>query len=208
MLAFHRVDDHAVCRFEPAEINLLRGLIGQLIELLIESAPPVNGPGTARLPQEFVVESDATAGDDEVFERLEREMVSEDDFNDEPSNDPVLKRLFPDPYPDDPSAGYDFQRFTHAAQLDDKVTTARVVLADLDAIADDGRCAVCGTHTMGWLKTLTNLRLALAARLDIRNGDDADQIGELPDDDPRSWTFSIYEWLGWVQESLLNAQDE
>ncbi len=207
MLAFHRVDDQVVCQFEPAEINLMSGLIAQLIELLLESSPPADGPGTAWLHDDTPGESDAVDDEDQIFARLEREMVSEDDFDDDPATDPVLQRFFPDPYPDDPAASYDFRRFTHTAQLDDKVDAASVVRADLDAITAQGRCEVCGTHTLAWLKTLTNLRLALAVRLGIRDADDADHISELPDDDPRTWTFSIYEWLGWVQESLLNAQE-
>lgn len=207
MLAFRRVDDRVVCQFEPAELSLLSGLISQLIELLLESSPPAGGPGTAWLSDDDPDESDPVDDEDQIFARLEREMVSEDDFDYEPVGDPVLQRLFPNPYPDDPAAGHDFQRFTHTAQLDDKVNAARAVLADLEGIQAHGRCEVCGSHTTGWLKTLTNLRLALAVRLDIRDADDADHVSELPEDDPRSWTFSIYEWLGWVQESLLNAQE-
>lgn len=206
MLAFRRVDDEMVCQFEPAEISLLSGLIGQLIELLLDSTAPAGGPGTSWLPDE--PETSSTPDEeDELFARLEREMTTEDDFSFEASSDPVIQRLFPNPYPDDPQAGFDFQRFTRTVQLDDKVDAARIMLADLEEIQDEGRCAVCTTHSAGWLKTLTNLRLALAVRLGIRDADDADAINELPDDDPRSWTFSIYEWLGWVQESLLAAQE-
>lgn len=39
------------------------------------------------------------------------------------------------------------------------------------------------------------------------DAEDSERIAELPDDDPRSWVFSIYEWLGWIQESLLATQD-
>ena len=128
MLAFRRVDDRVVCQFEPAELSLLSGLISQLIELLLESSPPAGGPGTAWLSDDDPDESDAVDDEDQIFARLEREMVSEDDFDYEPVGDPVLQRLFPNPYPDDPAAGHDFQRFTHTAQLDDKVNAARAVL--------------------------------------------------------------------------------
>jgi len=43
--------------------------------------------------------------------------------------------------------------------------------------------------------------------MELSDAEDSERIAELPDDDPRSWVFSIYEWLGWIQESLLATQD-
>lgn len=200
MHAFRRESGRVACRFEPSEISLLSGLLSQLLELLLESSPGPTGPGTRRIGSEDVEE--------DIFARLEREMAPQGDyFDDEPSPDPVLQRLFPDPYPDDPEASHDFQRFTHAAQLDDKVAAARLMLSDLATTCDQGRCAVPDEHATAWLKSLTNVRLALAVRLDIHDAEDADHAAELPDDDPRSWVYAIYEWLGWVQESLLAAHE-
>lgn len=201
MQAFRRCAAGLACVFEPAEISLLEGMLGQLIELLLDDSPGFNGPGT----RPYV----ASRPDDDIFTRLEREMApgEADFFDDEPSFDPVLHRLFPDPYPDDPAASHDFQRFTHHAQLDDKVSAARTVLSDLQATHGGGRCAVPPAHTTAWLKSLTNIRLALSVRMGIGDAEDAERLAELPDDDPRSWIFSIYEWLGWVQESLLAAAE-
>ena len=75
------------------------------------------------------------------------------------------------------------------------------------ARADSGHCTVPSAHTIAWLKSLTNMRLALAVRMGIETAEDAEELAELPDDDPRSWVYSIYEWTGWVQESLLAVQD-
>lgn len=191
-----------VCDFEPAELDLLESLLGQLIELLLDDAAAPGGPGTNRLP---AIDDES----DDIFARLEREMAPNEDYFDlQPAIDPVLKRLYPDAYPHDAAASHDFQRFTQTAQRDDKVACAQQMLADLaQARADGGRCRVRVAHTTAWLKALTNLRLALAVRMDIQHADDADELAELPDEDPRSWVFSIYEWTGWVQESLLAAQE-
>ncbi len=201
MRAFRRRRGELCCEFEDTELDLLGGLLSQLIELLLDDLPGPNGPGTQRLPP--------VGATDDVFAQLEREMNAYGDgiFDDEPSLDPVLHRLFPDPYPDDPAASHDFHRFTRAAQLDDKVGAARAMLADLRSVRDGGYCAVPEQHTMAWLKTLTNVRLALAVRMELSDAEDSERIAELPDDDPRSWVFSIYEWLGWIQESLLATQD-
>lgn len=200
MHAFQRDAAQVSCRFEPSEVSLLAGLLNQLIELLLNDSPGADGPGTRRMAP--------TSVEDDIFARLEREMAPQGDyFGDNPSLDPVVQRLFPDAYPDDPEASHDFQRFTRAAQLDDKVGAARLVLSDLATVCDQGRCAVPDGHTTAWLKSLTNVRLALAVRLDINDAEDADFAAELPDDDPRSWIYAIYEWLGWVQESLLAAHE-
>lgn len=204
MHAFRRESGRVACLFEPSEVSLLSGLLGQLLELLLEDSPGATGPGTRRIDGD----GQGLSAEEDIFARLEREMAPRGDyFEDEPSLDPVLQRLFPDPYPDDPEASHDFQRFTHAAQLDDKVSAARLMLSDLSTICDQGRCAVPDAHTTAWLKSLTNVRLALAVRLDIKDAEDADRAAELPDDDPRSWVYAIYEWLGWVQESLLAAHE-
>lgn len=202
MLPFRKAHDgRLMCQFEHAELSLLTGLISQLVELLLDSQVPAGGPGTQWFTDE-PADCDAVEDEDQLFVRLEREMGSEqgsDDYGE--YDDPVMKRLFPNPYPDDPAANYDFQRFSRTAQLDDKVSEARTVLGDIEAIDDSGWCYIVCGHAMSWLKTLNNVRLALAVRLGIDH--DYDRFDEIPDDDPRSWTFSIYEWLGWVQESLL-----
>ena len=52
-----------------------------------------------------------------------------------------------------------------------------------------------------WLLTLTDLRLALAARLEI-----VDDDWERPeDDDPRAANFGVYDWLTYLQESLVQS---
>ena len=47
--------------------------------------------------------------------------------------------------------------------------------------------------------------LALAVRLEITDEISADEAAQRPDNDPRAWLHEIYSWVGWVQESLLDA---
>ena len=54
-----------------------------------------------------------------------------------------------------------------------------------------------------WLKLLTALRLALAARLGIERPQDADALDALPEEDPRSLIYRIYEWLAFLSEGIL-----
>jgi hypothetical protein len=55
-----------------------------------------------------------------------------------------------------------------------------------------------------WLRSFTDLRLALATRLGIEDGDE-ERWYALPDDDPRSQAHDIYEWVGYLQETLVGA---
>ena len=87
-----------------------------------------------------------------------------------------------------------------------RVADARVVLdrlATTDLGARDLR--IPADEVESWLKTLTSVRLAVATRLGIRDAAAADELAALPDDDPRSFMVSVYDWLGFAQETLISA---
>ncbi|SER58360.1 protein of unknown function [Propionibacterium cyclohexanicum] len=199
MHAFRRRHGELTCTLEDAELTILAGLAQQLVELLTSEAMPPVGSGAL------------TAGsgdsDADILGELEREFTDpvEGDFCSDEGVDPVLRRLFPDAYRDDPAAAAEFRRFSQAEQRDAKLNSAVVVIADLNQVGRDRRCVVSDEHVEDWLKTLTALRLALSVRLGITSSVDQDELAELPDADPRTTVFSIYEWLGWVQESLLDC---
>ena len=54
------------------------------------------------------------------------------------------------------------------------------------------------------MRALTDLRLALGTRLEVEEGDE-EYWYSLPDDDPRGQAHHIYEWLGYLQETLVHA---
>jgi hypothetical protein len=56
-----------------------------------------------------------------------------------------------------------------------------------------------------WLRTLTSVRLAVATRLGITDAESAEELAELPDSDPRAFMLSVYDWLGFAEETLLSA---
>jgi hypothetical protein len=61
-----------------------------------------------------------------------------------------------------------------------------------------------GEEATAWLRTLTDLRLALGTRLGVEEGDE-DHWTALPAGDPRRQVHDVYDWLGWVQETLVRA---
>ena len=115
-------------------------------------------------------------------------------------DDPVLARLFPDAYREDADAAHEFRRFTEAGLRDRKRQDAQVVLDGLrpgEVILDD-------EQAHAWLRVLNDVRLALGTRLDITE-EFSDQIADLGIDDPRYPMFAIYDWLTFLQESLVRA---
>jgi Domain of unknown function (DUF2017) len=127
--------------------------------------------------------------------------------------DPVLARLFPAAYADDEEAASEFRRFTEATLRDDKATAACVIIdgleeaglppqLDEEGLMIDVELDRATAET--WMRSFTDLRLALATRLGVEQDDD-DYWEALPDDDPRAQAHDIYEWVGYLQETLVRA---
>ena len=170
------------------EVELLSSLVRQLVELVSDGEPA----GFPAAP----VSSDP-------FDALVADLQVDPD-EPEALDDPVLKRLFPTAYPHDAAAASDFRRFTERELRAQKVAEAQVVLDRLEATgAQDLR--IPREEVDAWLRTLTSVRLAVATRLGISDAETADELNDLPDDDPRIFMVSVYDWLGFAQETMVNA---
>ncbi len=180
----------AVATLTGFEAELLRSLASQLVELLRDEA---------RVPTTEV----------DSFEALL-------DFSGPSSvpEDPVLARLLPSAYREDDEAAAEFRRFTEVELRTSKAGSAATVVAVLEdaGLPTDGGDAtglvidveLGPTEVLAFLKALTDMRLAVATRLDLQEGDD-DFWDSLPEDDPRSHMHDIYEWLGYLQETLVGS---
>jgi len=125
-------------------------------------------------------------------------------------SDDALRRLLPDAYPDDPAASAEFKHFTSAGLVDRKVATASVILTTLresvaastDTTADSEVLTLLRLDRQAaaaWLTAVGDLRLVIAERLGIvRDGDEGE---------PGAVMTEIYDWLGYVQGSLVEALD-
>ena len=190
MKKFHRRRGMIITQLSAYEVELLSSLIMQLIELVSDGEPE----GFATTPEPA-----------DPFEEIVKGLEGNPDEPAE-SEDPVLKRLFPDAYPHDVTAAADFRRFTERGLKATKVAEAHVVLDRLAATE-------LGAHDLkiprdeveSWLRTLTSVRLAVAIRLGIHDAASADELAALPDEDPRSFMVSVYDWLGFAQETLISA---
>lgn len=184
MRAFEPAGDGAQAELEEFEVALLTSLVAQLVELL---------GGAASVP----------AADLDALAWL---AASHDTHVELDHGDPLISRLFPAAYLDDEAASADFRRFTQEDARRTRVEHAQTVLADLEATRDGVEPLwVASGHTEAWLRTVNAVRLALAVRLDITDEASMDALANLSARDPRTPLVDIYDWLGFVLESLLDA---
>jgi hypothetical protein len=163
-------------RFAKPEAVIIRDLVEQVVELVAADMPPPD-------PDDLAA------------------MVGMSDSSELPE-DPVLARLLPDGYRDDPESAQDFRRFTESGLRSAKVESARTLLGTLPS--GGGRVRLSSDQAEAWLRSLNDVRLALGVRLGVT--DDFDALNEhVGPDDPRFAYIQIYQWLAYLQESLVTA---
>lgn len=181
MKAFEHDDGLFTAELTAFEVDLLFSLLGQLDEIIgVGEVPPDSDPLA-------IMQHEAES------EPLDR-------------TDPLVGRLFPVAYDSDPEASADFARFTEYEQRAQMAKDFAIVTGGL-AGTDDGadRLRVYPDEVPAWLRTLTALRLSLAARLDIVDERSLERFSRLSSDDPDSFGYEIYEWLAFAMESLLQV---
>ncbi|GGS89128.1 MULTISPECIES: DUF2017 domain-containing protein [Streptomyces] len=189
----------AAIALDEIEVSILRSLAVQLLELIGPGAPE---PAADADPLAVLF---AEAGQGPT----------------ERPADPALARLFPDAYGgpgtpegadrarlDDWSA--EFRRYTENDLRSRKREDALAVVRSLDGLTADGggeasRLELTGELPLRWLGALNDLRLTIAARLEITEDDEGAALFRLPDDDPRKPMVMAYLWLGGLQETLVET---
>jgi len=187
--ARHRRSGRIIATFTGFEADLLRSLAGQLVELLRNEAA---APTDTTDPFEALMDFSGPTVEPE---------------------DPVLARLFPTAYLEDDEAAAEFRRFTEGGLRDGKAAGACAIIDALEdaglppELTEDGLMIDVELEpgpAETWLRSFTDLRLALATRLGVEEGDEA-YWHSLPDEDPRAQAHDIYEWVGYLQETLVDA---
>src|SRR5690554_538414 len=118
------------------------------------------------------------------------------------SADTAVARLLPDAYPEDSEASAEFRRFTESGLAERKVANAETVIRSLAESGVTGSVTLDDAESLSWLRCLTDIRLTIASRLGIDTEDD--DVGRSIDPLMRE----IYDWLGFVQNSLVGALDD
>jgi len=181
MRDFRRSGPVILMRLTDYEATLLESLVEQFCGLL---------EADAEVPD---------AGDS--FARWQSELSADEPLD---RSDPVIVRLFPDAYPEDPIGSAEFRRLTQARQRTERLGQAEIVMSALrDCDAGKHPVQVRLIDLQGWLKTLTAVRLSLAVRLGINTSEDAEDLDQLPETDPKAYVYRVYEWVAYLTENLI-----
>jgi hypothetical protein len=70
--------------------------------------------------------------------------------------------------------------------------------------AIDGVVEIDRDGANDWLGAINDIRLALGVRLKVEENS-PEELQLLAPDDPMHGVYAVYSWLGWLQESLLEA---
>ena len=179
-----RKNGHVVADVSQQEAAVIRGLVGQIKDMLTARA--------AEMPQDELAELTGIRTGPTT-----------------PPEDRVMGRLLPDFYRRDPDTGETDEKQDDAAGamrslyepelLERKTGVAEVVLRTCPR--DGGWVELTGEEADGWLSALNDVRLALGTALEVED----DMPEELPEDDLRREHLGVYQWLTWVQDSLVES---
>jgi len=122
--------------------------------------------------------------------------------------DPALDRLLPSAHRDDPELAAEFRRLTeHGLREGKAANLATAISAVLDA--DEDKVRLDKDQAQAMVIALTDVRLLLGERLGLRTDEDADalqdRIEAADEDDPQLFLAAYYDFLTWLQESLIQA---
>ena len=174
---FKKIDENSFSiSFSPSEREVLINLSGQIIEILAERVD--------------VFDKDPLA-----------EMVGITG-HDSPPDDEVLLRLLPNAYAD-PVESSEFRRYTESTLRSKKRSDSMDMRSRLlEPIGSNILLDRDGAQS--WLGALNDMRLSLGVRLNA-DKHTYEHFEMLSPEDPMAAVFAVYSWLGWIQESLINA---
>ena len=204
MAGFRHTSGGATARFAAGQAAIIRDLVGQVVEL-VGGDPQADDEALG--PEDVASASPGWREDGQVGAD---ELAAMTGMTDSPDlvgggalpDDPVLARLLPDAYSDNPEASGEFRRYTEPGLRSGKAAAARTVLATLPP--SGGRVRLSEPEAQAWLRALNDVRLALGTRLGVTDDFD-EQVADMGADDPRSPYVGVYQWLAYLQESLVQA---
>ncbi|HST46621.1 DUF2017 family protein [Jatrophihabitans sp.] len=106
--------------------------------------------------------------------------------------DPVIRRLYPDGYTDDPDAAREYRELVEADLRAERA--GRLERCRTELPPGGGRMQLDAEATDRWLRVLNDLRLALGTRLGVT------EEAELDEEHP---AVQVYAWLTAVQDLLV-----
>jgi hypothetical protein len=189
--AFERKSGRFVARLDEVEREVVLGLLQQTRELL---APRPRKPT-------------GDTFDDLVATLGVRQPEEETGFGQAP-RDPAFERLLPPANLDDPAIAAEFRRLTEHGLRERKSANLEMAIdAILDANGD--KVTLDRVQAQATAVALTDVRLLLGERLGLRTDEDADALSDrleaASEDDAELFLAAYYDFMTWLQESLIQA---
>ncbi len=214
---FKRKGELFVAKLDAVERGLVVGLMEQVRELLEPAEPAGDAASQSSHDQ---------GGDtfDQIVAGLGGSgwgvsVSPEDQVPGAPSSpgalhdrDPALDRLLPAAHREDEQIAAEFRRFTEQglrARKTANLSTAITALSAFDDQPENQRVELDEAQAVALVVALTDVRLVLGERLDLRTDEDLELLEErassLDDDDPAVYALAVYDFLTWLQETLAHA---
>lgn len=114
------------------------------------------------------------------------------------TTDPVVRRLFPSAYPDEPERAAEFDAMVRDDLVAQRMQAIDVMERTIDAerLSED--------ELVAWLSAINDLRLVLGTRLDVTEEMTELDVGVAPED-PRAQMFALYAYLSYLEEDVVGA---
>jgi hypothetical protein len=141
---------------------------------------------------------------------LPRMMDPDDSGDDAPTapRDPALERLLPSAHREDPGLAEEFRRLTEYGLRERKAANLAMSIAAL-LDSDGDKVTLDQEQAQAMVVALTDVRLLLGERLGLRTDEEADDLQDrleaASEDDPQLYLAAYYDFLTWLQESLIQA---
>ncbi|WP_156755735.1 DUF2017 domain-containing protein [Actinokineospora pegani] len=182
MRPWKRRGDAVTAEIDQQEAAVLRGLVSQIEDMLRARVEETPQDELAELTG--IRTGPSTSPDDPILSRLLPDFHRLDDDN---------------PSKEDLDSAAALRSLHEPALLDRKTGVAATVLSTCPPGGGEVRLTL--EEADAWLSALNDVRLALGTAIEVSE----DMPEELPEDDPRSPHLSVYHWLTWVQETLVQA---
>ena len=190
--AFRRKGARFVARLDDVERSVVVGLLEQTYELLApEPREPTGDPfedlvGRLGMPRLKDLADDTAA----------------------PPRDPAMDRLVPSAHREDPALAAEFRRLTEHGLRERKAANLATAISAVLA-CDGDKVRLDLEQAQATVVALTDVRLLLGERLGLRTDDDADGLQDrletAAEDDPQLYLAAVYDFLTWLQETLIQA---
>ena len=194
--AFKRKGARFVARLDDVERDVVVGLLEQTYEFLApEPREPTSDPFddlVSRLGMPRLKDAEDAAGDDDAGAL----------------RDPAMDRILPSAHRDDPALSAEFRRLTEHGIREGKAANLATAITALLS-ADGEKVRLDQEQAQATVVALTDVRLLLGERLGLRTDEDAealqDRLERASEDDRDLHLAAAYDFLTWLQETLIQA---